>query len=126
MAFLGALALAGPARADFGSCPSPQTQPSTCETLTVPLDRSGNVPGTVHVFVERRAPAGPSQAPPLLVLAGGPGQAASPLIDQLQQVLAPVLQNRDLIVFDQRGTGRSDPLNCPALASAASQEQQDA
>ena len=126
MPFLCALALAGPAHADFGSCPSAQSQPTTCETLTVPLDRSGAVPGSVHLFVERRAPASSSQAPPLLVLAGGPGQAASPLIDQLQQILAPVLQNRDLIVFDQRGTGRSDPLDCPALSSAASQEQQDA
>jgi pimeloyl-ACP methyl ester carboxylesterase len=126
IALLGAFALAGPAQADFGSCPSPQSQPSTCETLTVPLDRSGAVPGSIHLFVERRAPAGASQAPPLLVLAGGPGQAASPLIDQIQQLLAPVLQSRDLIVFDQRGTGRSDPLDCPALDTASSLAQQDA
>src|SRR3712207_7190999 len=28
---------------------------------------------------------------------------------------APALRDRDLIVFDQRGTGRSDPLRCRTL-----------
>jgi pimeloyl-ACP methyl ester carboxylesterase len=126
-AILGALLLASPAaRADFGPCPTFQSQPTTCETLTVPLDRSGNVPGQVHLFVERRAATSQPSQGALVVLAGGPGQAASPLIDTLQQALAPALANRDLIVYDVRGTGASDPLNCPGLAAAMSEAAQDA
>jgi pimeloyl-ACP methyl ester carboxylesterase len=49
------------------------------------------------------------------VLAGGPGQGASTVAEGLADALAPVLGNRALIVFDQRGTGRSAPLDCPAL-----------
>jgi pimeloyl-ACP methyl ester carboxylesterase len=105
------------ARADFGACQSAQSVPTTCETLTVPLDRSGGVAGDVHLLVERRAASGPSKGT-LVVLAGGPGQAATPLIDGLQHALAPALRNRDLVVFDQRGTGGSDRLNCPALDTA--------
>jgi hypothetical protein len=42
--------------------------------MSVPLDRSGNVPGRVRLFVERiraRQRGGATQ-PPLVVLAGGP------------------------------------------------------
>ena len=122
----GAAALAAPpaAHAAFGSCPVPESQPTTCETLTVPLDRSGNIPGSVHLFVERRPASQPSQGA-LVAIVGGPGQAASPVTDELQQVLAPALVHHDLIVVDLRGTGRSDRLSCPALDSAATSVQLD-
>jgi pimeloyl-ACP methyl ester carboxylesterase len=48
----------------------------------------------------------------VLALAGGPGQAADPLASFIAKAIAPALVNRDLIVYDQRGTGRSNPLNC--------------
>ena len=47
--------------------------------MSVPLDRTGSVPGRVSLFVERvraRARGGATQ-PPLFVLAGGPGQSAT-------------------------------------------------
>ena len=58
----------------------------------------------------------PAEADPLVVLAGGPGQAATDLI----QVF---FRNRDLrahrqVVFiDQRGSGGSNPLNCDLYGS---------
>jgi pimeloyl-ACP methyl ester carboxylesterase len=58
----------------------------------------------------------------VLALAGGPGQAADPLAGFMAKAVAPALRNRDLVVFDQRGTGRSDPLNCKALDSSAAVE----
>ncbi len=51
----------------------------------------------------------------VLALAGGPGQAANPLASFVAKAIAPALRGRDLIVYDQRGTGRSEPLNCRAL-----------
>jgi pimeloyl-ACP methyl ester carboxylesterase len=91
-----------------------------CARLAVPLDRSGVTPGQVSLFVGRvRASRRPSQGA-VFVLAGGPGQSASEAFggDGLG-LLAPALQRRDLIVFDQRGTGRSGLLRCPALEGSS-------
>jgi pimeloyl-ACP methyl ester carboxylesterase len=86
-----------------------------CAAVPVPLDRSAPLAGTISLSVERLL-AGPTQsASAVLALAGGPGQAADPLAGQLAKSIAPALTDRDLVVFDQRGTGRSDPLSCKAL-----------
>jgi pimeloyl-ACP methyl ester carboxylesterase len=81
----------------------------------VPLDRSGIVPGALTLSVERKlAGIAPSRAA-VLALAGGPGQAALPLSAFVAQAIAPALSSRDLLLFDQRGTGASNPLSCSAL-----------
>jgi pimeloyl-ACP methyl ester carboxylesterase len=90
----------------------------SCATLNVPLDRSGAAPGTTGLDVERlQAAATPSRAA-VVALAGGPGQAAIPLAQATARVIAPALGTRDLLVFDQRGTGTSGPLACSALEGA--------
>jgi pimeloyl-ACP methyl ester carboxylesterase len=86
-----------------------------CARLDVPLDRSGSVPGKVRLFIERRPPTiGPARGA-VLVLAGGPGQAATPLAAEFATLLGPALRTRDLIVLDQRGTGKSGLLRCSRL-----------
>jgi pimeloyl-ACP methyl ester carboxylesterase len=82
-----------------------------CGRVPVPLDRSGTVPGTIGLgFVHVRAEGRSAGA--VLALAGGPGEAALPLISSFRQELAPALGDHDLIVFDQRGTGSSGLLRC--------------
>jgi pimeloyl-ACP methyl ester carboxylesterase len=90
-----------------------------CARLSVPLDRSGTVPGRVSLFVKRiRSRERPRQGA-LFVLAGGPGQSASAAFTgESLGVLFPAIRNRDLIVFDQRGTGRSGVLRCRAIERA--------
>jgi pimeloyl-ACP methyl ester carboxylesterase len=88
-----------------------------CTSVTVPLEREGTAPGTIALSVERlpAASAAPGAAPSssaVMALAGGPGQAAVPLAGFIAKAIAPALRTRDLIVYDQRGTGRSDPLSC--------------
>ncbi|TMK98166.1 MAG: alpha/beta fold hydrolase [Actinobacteria bacterium] len=105
----------------FGRCPESPGN-FRCATLSVPLDRSGRVPGAVELRAEAKL-AGSAQSPAaVLALAGGPGQAALPLGEFIAHALAPALRTRDLLVFDQRGTGESGPLSCSALSrvSAAS------
>jgi pimeloyl-ACP methyl ester carboxylesterase len=81
--------------------------------LSVPLDRTAPVPGTIFLSVARKL-AGPIPSRDAVIgLAGGPGQAALPLSEFIASAIAPALSTRDLLVFDQRGTGRSDPLSCP-------------
>jgi pimeloyl-ACP methyl ester carboxylesterase len=91
-----------------------------CSSLPVALERSGAVPGTISLSVERKL-AGPAPSREAVVaLAGGPGQAAIPLAEFIAQAVAPALGSRDLIVFDQRGTGASDPLSCGAFETFSS------
>jgi pimeloyl-ACP methyl ester carboxylesterase len=88
----------------------------SCARLSVPLDRSGVTPGRVSLFVKRiRAQRRPRRGA-VFVLAGGPGQSASAAFEgDGLGLLSPAFRNRDLIVFDQRGTGRSGLLRCRAL-----------
>jgi len=51
---------------------------------------------------------------PLFILAGGPGQAASQL-GLFAAQLAGVRKDRDIVLVDPRGSGRSAPLECAAL-----------
>jgi pimeloyl-ACP methyl ester carboxylesterase len=116
LAFAAAIA-AGPASAAQSFSPCLNAPGFQCTSLSVPLDRSGLQPGSVALQIERRL-AGPAQSEDAVVaLAGGPGQAAIPFAQNAVQSVAPALGTHDLIVFDQRGTGTSGPLQCPVLES---------
>jgi pimeloyl-ACP methyl ester carboxylesterase len=49
---------------------------------------------------------------PLFFLAGGPGQGAASLADVLEEPYRRIQASRDLVLVDQRGTGKSNPLAC--------------
>ncbi len=86
------------------------------------MERSGLVPGTIALKVERKQAGFEPSHTAVLALAGGPGQAALPLSEFVAKAIAPALGSRDLIVFDQRGTGESGPLSCPAFTSPGEAE----
>ena len=107
---LAAGAVPAEARLRWRACPEgPQ-----CARLRVPLDRAGAVPGTVDLRVARVAR---TQRPrgALMYLSGGPGGAG---VSEMASVLLdmPGLARRYTVYgFDQRGTGRSGLLRCPAI-----------
>lgn len=109
----GLLLLAAPsAGAAIAYAPCTPGSAFQCGSLDVPLDRTGVVRGTVHLVAERKvAPTNPTNTA-LLGLAGGPGQSALPLVADFATLMAPALGTRDLLMFDQRGTGASSPLSC--------------
>jgi pimeloyl-ACP methyl ester carboxylesterase len=90
--------------------------------VTVPLDRGGLVAGTVGLRVERKLAGFSPTGSAVVALAGGPGQSALGLGEFIAKAIAPALRSRDLLVFDQRGTGESSPLSCPALSSRSELE----
>lgn len=49
---------------------------------------------------------------PVFFFAGGPGQSAMSLAGPVSRLLARFSNRRDLVLIDQRGTGRSAPLVC--------------
>lgn len=51
---------------------------------------------------------------PVFFFAGGPGQSAIELAGSVARVLTRVSNRRDIVLIDQRGTGRSAPLRCAA------------
>src|ERR1700754_3421591 len=108
------LAGSGPAHASLRFAPCAGTPDFECATLPVPLDPSGAEPGGVSLAVRRAVET--REAPEVLVaLGGGPRQSATRLLEDFTDVLAEAQENRQLVVFDQRGTGDSGALRCPAL-----------
>jgi pimeloyl-ACP methyl ester carboxylesterase len=98
--------------AQIAWAPCADSNDFACGHLTVPLDPSGAQPGTLTLAIRRHlAPVGGAREA-VVALAGGPGQAAIPFAEQFVQLLGPILSTRDLIVFDQRGIGLSNPLSC--------------
>ena len=64
---------------------------------------------TIVVLPAVRGDAAPD---PVFFLAGGPGQAAAQMADTVEQVFARLERDRDIVLVDQRGTGKSHPLDC--------------
>jgi len=121
------LAVAADADADGprfvrGACPADVTRtfPADlrvdCGTLIVPESRSKPSSRTIRLEVAIMRSSAAKPAPdPLLFVQGGP--AAAGIVPQLAApYFRPFLRSRDVILFDQRGTGHSKPaLTCPEL-----------
>jgi pimeloyl-ACP methyl ester carboxylesterase len=118
LAVAAVLAGAGAAHAQtlpLSRCaPNDRSDRSMCGHVVVPLDYSGQLPGTLSLKVRTVPPKqGPANAT-VLVLAGGPGQSATPLIDAVTGLFGSRLDTRQLVTFDQRGTGDT-ALRCPSI-----------
>ena len=84
-----------------------------CGWLSVPENREQPDGKQIRLHVAvipalRLEPAGD----PLFVLSGGPGQAASDFYISIAPALSRIRRDRDIVVVDQRGTGRSNRLDC--------------
>jgi pimeloyl-ACP methyl ester carboxylesterase len=89
--------------------------PAQCGHLTVPLDRTGAVPGKVKLSVARIPARKQPSAGTVMLIAGGPGESAIGALALTGRGLAKALPRFDVVAFDQRGTGRSGRLRCRAL-----------
>jgi pimeloyl-ACP methyl ester carboxylesterase len=80
--------------------------------------------GTLSVWENRATKSGrkislnivviPARSPdPIVFLEGGPGEPATLDAPYLAEELAGLRHERDILLVDQRGTGRSNLLNCP-------------
>lgn len=69
----------------------------------------------LHVAVVPAVSKSPAEDA-IFLLAGGPGQAATEIFLPLTFFLNRIHQERDIILVDQRGTGKSNPLHCPTEA----------
>jgi pimeloyl-ACP methyl ester carboxylesterase len=93
-----------------------------CGYLTIPEDHSQLGGPTIRLYVAIFKSQSINPAPdPVVYLAGGPGSKAIESVSlTFNERFAPFLVGRDLIVFDQRGTGCSEPaLDCPEVVELA-------
>lgn len=87
--------------------------PARCGSLRVPEDPGEPAGRAIDLFVAV-VPAldrGAARAP-LFILAGGPGQAAVDLYVSYAAAFDRIHRDHDIVLLDQRGTGRSSPLFC--------------
>ncbi|HEY4278196.1 MAG TPA: alpha/beta fold hydrolase [Conexibacter sp.] len=88
-----------------------------CGSVEVPLDRANPAAGTTTVafaVLPHRDQSAPSEGT-ILFNPGGPGNAAIALTGEVAARFEPLLDRRDVLLVDPRGTGRSDALSCRAF-----------
>jgi pimeloyl-ACP methyl ester carboxylesterase len=100
-----------------------------CSTVVVPLDRTGQVPGTIPLHVEV-VPALGTPKGAVFLIAGGPGQGSAHVFglgnEQAVSIFRFLFPGYTLVAYDDRGTGDSGLLDCPAVQTAITADQQRA
>src|SRR6266545_3549869 len=93
-----------------------------CTTVDVPLDRTGATPGTVPLYVERLPSEEGIPRGVMFLIAGGPGQGSAHVFDLANNSRSyrNLFPGWTLVAFDNRGTGRSGLIDCPAFQAAVS------
>ena len=88
-----------------------------CGWVSVPRDDHSRK--TIRLWTARVRASGPAkQTDPILYINGGPGIATVDVVVPgipNSQTMTALRRDRDIIVFDQRGSGRSEEAMCPAL-----------
>jgi pimeloyl-ACP methyl ester carboxylesterase len=112
---------AGHAAGPRASAACPPVARVQCAGVPVPLDRAGQVPGTVTLRVARVPAAAQPSKGTILFLAGGPGESALDALPDVTALVARFAPGYDVATFDQRGTGASGPLSCFALSTSGSE-----
>jgi pimeloyl-ACP methyl ester carboxylesterase len=111
---------AGAAPLAFSTCRD--RAPVQCADLSVPIDRANPGRGTLSLHVER-IPAKGTRRGVMVLLAGGPGQAGTPMPPD--DPIARAIPAYDLVMLDQRGTGKG-ALRCRALDDPNANESPEA
>jgi pimeloyl-ACP methyl ester carboxylesterase len=109
------------ARADLHACDPPISIGTgghwRCGEIEVPFERSDPSLGTTEVaFAVRRRnqPKLPSEGA-IFTQEGGPGYASTGTLNSYVKLMGSLLDRREMVAVDMRGTGRSHPLACPDL-----------
>ncbi len=91
-----------------------------CGYLVVPEDRSQADSTMIRLSTVVIPSISDNRKPdPLVFLSGGPGASALAALNHVREILWDILQERDFVVFDQRGVGFSEPaLDCPEYEEA--------
>ncbi len=88
-----------------------------CATLSVPADYAHPTRQTLSISVIEMRATNPNPIGDIVLNPGGPGASGiSFLTESVQSFPASLRQNFNLVSFDPRGVGASDPVNCTNAA----------
>jgi pimeloyl-ACP methyl ester carboxylesterase len=109
----------------WSGCATESSGPGwTCAKINVPLDYSDPSKGTTYIMATRKAASGPAtqRIGSLLLNPGGPGGAGIAYAQDPEVVTDAVRKQYDIVGFDPRGVGQSDPIRCLSDDTAAMDE----
>ncbi|HEX4300069.1 MAG TPA: alpha/beta hydrolase [Gammaproteobacteria bacterium] len=99
----------------IGAADAVQRQQALCATVTVPEDRQHPSAKKIGLHVAwLRARASIPESDALFFIAGGPGQASTEAFLEESPAFDRIRGEHDVVLVDQRGTGSSNRLDCPA------------
>jgi pimeloyl-ACP methyl ester carboxylesterase len=110
---LGALAAAPTPSFQLAPCDVAGLRQARCGTYEVWEDRARKAGRRIGLKIVVVPATGPERRPdPFVFLNGGPGESATMAAAGLAHEFAEIIEHRDLLLVDQRGTGGSNPLDC--------------
>jgi pimeloyl-ACP methyl ester carboxylesterase len=105
----------------------PERMAAKCGSLTVYEDRAAQTGRQIELRVAVVEAIGRTPEPdPVFFITGGPGGAATQDYVPLSPAFARIHQHRDIVLVDQRGTGGSHALTCPAPDEEVDEEDEEA
>ena len=119
----GASAEAGPVA--LGRCDrQPGIDAFRCGSIAVPKYRSDPGMGSFEIgfAVRKRSDTDSPSQGAIFAVEGGPGFASTASAATYQNLFANLLEHRDLVLVDMRGTGLSGPIDCPNVQRGTAPE----
>ncbi|MCS7071837.1 MAG: alpha/beta hydrolase, partial [Anaerolinea sp.] len=99
------------------ACPFGTLPGIECGFVSAPENRANPDSATIRLAVV--VVHGTDPDAPLMILSGGPGEITTPTAHQAGRLFQQLVGGRTVILFDQRGVGRSEPaLACPEWVEA--------
>ncbi len=90
-----------------------RTMKALCATLSVPENYAEPNGKQIDLFIAKIKSMSKNPEPdPFTLLAGGPGQSATESYVVMRGALEKIRKQRDIILVDQRGTGKSNQMQC--------------
>jgi len=108
---------AAPARVQVRPCAAdagPAFGGAECGSVRVYENRAARTGRTIDVAFARWRATSAAASGALMLLAGGPGASGSDVAFDVDGWARPLRSSTDIVVVDQRGTGLSNALDCPA------------
>jgi len=98
---------------EAGTCP----KDAECGMLQRPLDPDGHVKGTVGIAYRlyKHRDASAPRAGVIVAQEGGPGFSTFGSASGYLTLFDPLRKDRDILMIDVRGTGKSRAINCPSV-----------
>jgi pimeloyl-ACP methyl ester carboxylesterase len=111
---------AAPPPSPIAWSPCPTNPTIQCGSVAVPLDYTHPSGPTLSIAVSRAPATSAASKGTILFNPGGPGESGNQILPVALGLLPPTVpRDFDVVSFDPRGTGSSDPLQCGTPPAAA-------